>query len=79
MALLAEKLTKVLVQEAEAAEAEAEAEPDETLASADDGSSEGADPPDRESRVGRKIAGASARSEPVETGETARDGTPRLL
>ena len=81
MALLAEKLTRVLVQEAEE-----EADPDssdgadpDSSDGADPDSSDGADSPDSKARMGRMVAGSSARSVSIETRGTPRDGTTRLL
>jgi glycogen(starch) synthase len=53
MALLAEKLTRVLVQEAEAAESKSDLDDD----AADSDSSDGADSPDSEEKVERTVVG----------------------
>jgi glycogen synthase len=71
LALLAEKLTRVLVQEAEAA--------DSAPSPADPDSSDEADPPDTQGRIGPGIADESARPDSVDAGGTPRDGTPCLL
>jgi len=75
MALLAEKLTRVLVQEAEAADSDS----DPDIAEADLDSSDGVDSFDSKDKVGRVVAGSMTRSDSIETWGTPRDGTPRLL